>query len=63
MLDDRQLAALPHATDPAFHVEDDERWESIHRAHDLIAPIFWGTRISLVEACAAIREWIRQTFV
>ena len=62
MLDQRQIAGLPDAGDPAFIVEKNERWNSILKAHKSIAPIFWGSRVSLEEACASIREWIRRSF-
>jgi len=61
MLDERQIACLPDSGDPAFHVADDERWDAIRRAYAAIAPIYWGTRLSLEEACTAIREWIHRT--
>jgi len=61
MLDERQLAALPEAATPAFAPDSSARWEAVQRAYTAIAPMFWGPRIALDDACAAIREWIAAT--
>jgi hypothetical protein len=58
MLGQRQIAALPLSTHPAFNPRDDERWRAVQRALDAIGPMFWGTRISLDEACADVRTWL-----
>jgi hypothetical protein len=58
MLAQKQIVALPLAADPALAPADDARWEAIRAAHAAIAPMFWGPRIPLDEACAAIRDWI-----
>ncbi len=58
MLDERQLAALPDATDAAFAPDSSARWKAVKAAHAAIAPMFWGPRIPLEDACAAIRGWI-----
>jgi hypothetical protein len=58
MLGQRQLASLPNGSDPAFAPDDGERWSAIRRAHAAIAPMFWGPRISIEEACEAIRRWV-----
>ena len=58
----RQLAGRPIATDPAFTPADTPRWTEIANAHEAIGPMFWGPRIALHEACAAIRTWIAERF-
>jgi hypothetical protein len=58
MLAQRQLATLPSAADQAFRPDASGRFMEIRRAHAAIAPIFWGQRVELEEACARIRRWI-----
>jgi hypothetical protein len=35
-----------------------EKRASVERAYARIAPMFWGPRIQLDEACATIRAWV-----
>ncbi len=58
MLGQKQIARVPIPTDPAFVPAEAARWEQIRRAHQAIAPMFWGPRIPLEEACGTIRDWI-----
>ncbi len=58
MLAQRQLAVTPTASDLAFAPNADARWDAIRRAHDAIAPMFWGPRIAIDDACDAIRSWV-----
>lgn len=58
MLGQRQIAAIPLSTHPAFNPRDDDRWRAVQRALDAIGPMFWGTRISIDEACADVRTWL-----
>lgn len=62
MEEERQIAGLPASSDSAFNITGDSRGESVRAAYAGIAPMFWGRRISLDEACATIRDWIRRTF-
>jgi hypothetical protein len=39
-----------------------EHWDAIRAAHAAIAPMYWGTRIALNDACGAIRRWITASF-
>ena len=59
LLRQRQIGALPAEDDPAFALASGPRTEAVRRAHVAIAPMFWGARVSLGDACAAIRAWIR----
>jgi hypothetical protein len=58
MLEQKQLAALPTASNPAFLPDDGDRWNAIRKAHAAIAPMFWGSRISIEDACESIRDWV-----
>jgi hypothetical protein len=60
MRDEGGIAAFPSAADPSLVLEDDERRAQVEAAHDRIAPMFWGPRVSLDEACAGIRGWIAE---
>lgn len=51
-------AALPHPDEPALALEDALRRAEIERAYQKIAPMFWGARLSLDEACTTIRGWL-----
>ena len=58
MLSQKQIVAMPVVDDVALAPVDDARWAAIRRAHDAIGEMFWGPRIELEEATAAIRAWI-----
>ncbi len=62
MVAQRQLASLPSSSDVAFTPTAGERWDAIRAAHAAIAPMFWGPRVTLDDACDAIRSWIAETF-
>lgn len=57
MLAERGIARLPKSDDPALLLDDPAKRASVERAFAKIAPMFWGPRIPLDEACALIREW------
>ena len=58
MRDEGGIAAFPSAADASLVLEDDERRAQVVAAHDRIAPMFWGRRVSIDEACAGVRGWI-----
>jgi hypothetical protein len=58
MLAQKQIAALPSSTHAAFAPKVDDRWSRVQKAHDAIGPMFWGPRLSLVDACADVRSWL-----
>jgi hypothetical protein len=62
MLAQKQIVALPVATDLALAPSEEPRWEAIRAAHAAIGPMFWGQRVSLDEACAALRTWVAAEF-
>lgn len=58
MLVQRDIATLPRPDEPALHLADHTKRAAVVRAYDKIAPMFWGPRIRLEEACAIIRDWL-----
>ena len=51
---------MPASGDPSLSPDASDRWGEVQRAWDEIAPMFWGDRIGLEEACAAIREFLTE---
>jgi hypothetical protein len=62
MLAQKQIAVLPISSDPALAPADGPRWELLRRAHTAIGHMFWGPRVTLEDACEAMRAWIQTTF-
>ena len=62
MLAQRQIAMLVRQDDPAFALPDGERTTAIRVAYAAIAPMFWGRRVGLDDACRTIRSWIARWF-
>ena len=58
MLAEGQIRAMPSAEHPSLNPDDSPRWDSIRRACDAIAPMYWGPRLDLDVACSTIRHWI-----
>lgn len=58
MLAEKGIAALPSVDDPSLVLDDLEKRASVERAYTKIAPMFWGPRIPLDDACATIRAWV-----
>ena len=46
------------ATPLSLVLDDLEKRASVERAYAKIAPMFWGPRIPLDEACNTIRAWV-----
>jgi hypothetical protein len=44
--------------DPALTLDDPVRARALEAAHAAIAPMFWGERLSLSEACSIIQAWL-----
>ena len=59
MLVQKDIAALPTPGEPALHLDDPDKRFKVERAYERIAPMFWGPRIRLDEACAVIRGWVK----
>jgi hypothetical protein len=57
MRTERGIAALPRADNPSLVLDDPGKRVSVERASAKLAPMFWGPRIPLDEACATIRAW------
>ena len=60
MLAQKDIAALPSADDPSLTLSDTAKRGGVERAYERIAPMFWGPRIPLDDACELIRSWLRQ---
>lgn len=58
MLAEKGIAAMPRGDDPSLMLDDREKRASVERSYIKIAPMFWGSRIPLDQACATIREWV-----
>jgi hypothetical protein len=58
MLAQKQLAAMPSSEHPAFAPRVDDRWDAVRKAHEAIAPMFWGPRVPIADACETLRRWI-----
>jgi len=54
----RQIVDVPRADAPAFNLLPGSRKDAIERAHRDIAPMYWGPRLGVDDACAALRGWI-----
>jgi hypothetical protein len=61
MLEQKDLPALPSADEPALLLADPVRREAVEKAYRKIAPMYWGARIPLDEACETIRGWISRS--
>ena len=51
---------MPAPAHPALNPSDSERWRELHAAWEAIAPMFWGERIALEDACAEIRVFLTE---
>ena len=60
MLAGKDIAALPSPDEPALVLADPDKRAAIDKAYAKIAPMFWGPRIALDEACDTIRAWLRK---
>jgi len=58
MLGQKDIAALPHADDPALLLAAPEKRAAVERSYAKIAPMYWGPRIPLDDACETIRDWL-----
>lgn len=58
MLGEKDIAALPTPDEPALHLTEPDKRAEVERAYEKIAPMFWGPRIPLDEACGVIRGWL-----
>lgn len=58
MLAQKDVAALPNAEDPSLLLDDPAKRRLVEQAYARIAPMFWGQRIPLDEACLTLREWV-----
>jgi len=57
---DWDLANLVAVVGRRRRLDQGPRFMSIREAHQAIAPMFWGPRISIDAACASTRTWVEQ---
>lgn len=55
----KQIAGALIANDAAFALNDDAARMQLEKAHAIVAPMFWGPRLSLAESCRLIRDWLQ----
>ncbi|HHK41374.1 MAG TPA: hypothetical protein ENJ50_03050, partial [Planctomycetaceae bacterium] len=60
MVAKKDMRALPSPDGPALRLDDPDKRDATERAYAKIAPMFWGPRVPLDEACATIRSWLGQ---
>lgn len=60
MVAKKQIKQVPEADDSAFELKEASKKASLEKAYEAIAPMFWGKRLSLNKACAAIRKWLKE---
>lgn len=58
MLAQKDVAALPSADDPSLLLHEPRKRAAVERAYARIAPMFWGPRIPLDDACRTVRKWV-----
>jgi hypothetical protein len=58
MLAAKDIGALPSPDEPALVLAGPDKRAAVENAYAKIAPMFWGPRIPLDEACDTIRAWI-----
>lgn len=58
MLAQKDIAALPDAGDASLTLDDPGKRAAVEQAYTRIAPMFWGPRIPLQEACLTLRGWV-----
>ncbi|MCX7411859.1 MAG: nucleotidyl transferase AbiEii/AbiGii toxin family protein [Planctomycetia bacterium] len=58
MLAQNDVAALPSADDPSLVLDNPAKRAAVAQAYARIAPMFWGPRLPLDEACRTLREWV-----
>ena len=60
MLEQKDIAALPQADDPALLLDNRTKREAHERAYAKMELMYWGPRIPLDQACEAIRTWLAE---
>ena len=55
-IEQKDIAALPRADEPALVLDRQAKRESIEKAYARTAPMYWGPRISLDEACDTVAD-------
>jgi hypothetical protein len=60
MYAEHQIRKLVSPDDEAFVLPDRARRQEVQAGYDAIGGMFWGTRMTMAEACETIVEWLRR---
>lgn len=60
LAEERTIHTRPSPESPCLLLDDPKRRSAVARSYEKIAPMFWGPRVPLDQACAVIRTWIRR---
>jgi hypothetical protein len=60
MVAERQMRAMPTASDAGLAPEQLDHMAAIEEAYSRIGHMYWGPRMSLRDASAALRKWVGQ---
>ena len=57
-LDGEDRKPMPASSHAAFHPDEGHRWNDLEAAWGAIGPMYWGPRVSLLEATAVLRAFL-----
>jgi hypothetical protein len=60
MLREGDIITVPTSDEPALTLLDAGKRAAVEAACEKIAPMFWGRRIALDDACAVVRDWLAE---
>lgn len=60
LLDTEDGKQMPSSSHPAFNPDAGARWDEVRGAWAAIAPMYWGSRLSPVEASAVLRAFLNE---
>jgi len=60
MLREGDITTVPTSDEPALRLLDAGKRAAVEAAYEKIAPMFWGRRIALDDACAVFRDWLAE---
>jgi hypothetical protein len=60
MLREGDITTVPTSDEPALSLRDTGKRAAVEAAYEKVAPMFWGRRIALDDACAVVRDWLAE---
>jgi predicted nucleotidyltransferase component of viral defense system len=60
MLREGDITTVPTSDEPALSLLDTGKRAAVEAAYERVAPMFWGRRIALDDACAVVRDWLAE---